>query len=541
MLSLVVVLLLLQAAATQAPPRDAARPAAATASIRGRITDLETGRPIVHALVTLASSEPPSSLETVADDDGRYSFSGLAAGEYVVHAGPPALRASHLSAYLGQSGPAATVGRPPRVRLDPGVARDGADLALVRALAIEGRVLDRFGEPMSDVDVSAIDARTGMDKAPSKTDDLGAFRVFGLAPGIYRVCATPNRAVPRPTDEAEREIRTCAPAAATEALADAIVLAREVTGVEIRVQRSATYRISGTIVDSSGAVVDGRISVIKADERGRGAAAQAAAGRFSATGLVPGEYVIHAMVRGPANPGDTTPRPDMEMGILPIRIESGDLDGLTIVTTRAAALGGRVIFEGQAAPSPSTLHMTVYVGSFERARQPYASRPPIGAVGADLRFTLDRLFGPNILGVQNAPDGWIVKTIRYKGADITDVPTVFAPGSDPRALEIVLTNQAAVVAARVVDAGGQPRTDAVVVLFPTDRSKWTGTLSVSSSRRSRMIFFRPVSSVPASTWSPRSARRTPRDCGTWDHADSRCSPGWRPGSRSPVPSGGRST
>ena len=65
-----------------------------------------------------------------------------------------------------------------------------------------------------------------------------------------------------------------------------------------------------------------------------------------------------------------------------------------------------------------------------------------------------------------------------KGADVTDVSTVFAPGSDQRALEVVLTNRGADVAARVLDGSGQPRTDATIVLFPTDRSRWMGTVTM---------------------------------------------------------------
>jgi hypothetical protein len=54
---------------------------------------------------------------------------------------------------------------------------------------------------------------------------------------------------------------------------------------------------------------------------------------------------------------------------------------------------------------------------------------------------------------------------------------VFAPGRDPRALEIVLTSRGADVAARVVDSAGQPQTDTAVVLFPIDPARWVGRVT----------------------------------------------------------------
>jgi Carboxypeptidase regulatory-like domain len=478
MFRLAVLLALLQAGATQVPPRDpAAVQKPGTASIRGRITDLETGRPIARAVVTLSSSQPPLSMETASDPDGRYAFAELAAGEYVIRAGPATLHATHVPAYLGLPAAAGLGGRPPRFPLKPGEVRDGADIALVRALAIEGRVVDRSGEPMSGVEVRAVNIRTDRGTPSCSTDDLGGFRLFGLPPGTYRVCAVANGPDPQPYDEGEREVRTCAPSATSDSQADTIVLRREVSGVEIRVQRQRTFSVSGSVVDSAGAAVSGYVGVINLDERGRGAWTEAVDGQFVAKGLLPGQYVVQTTIRGPANPGDTSPHPDAEMGSATIQIDSGDVSGVTVTTAHAANLGGHVVLEGRAPPSPAALHMAVSVRYNDRSRFAYSSRQPVGPVTPDLRFVLNGLFGRNTLGVQNLPDGWIVKSVRYRGVDVTDLPTAFAPGTDTRAIEIVLTDRGADVAARVVDAAGRPQTDAAVVLFPVDPARWTGTVT----------------------------------------------------------------
>jgi hypothetical protein len=329
---------------------------------------------------------------------------------------------------------------------------------------------------MSGVEVTSINIRTDRETQSDRTDDLGGFRLFGLPPATYRVCAVANGPDPRPYDEGEREVRTCAPSATSESQADTIVLRRDVSGVEIRVQRQRTFSVSGSVVDSGGAAVSGYVGVVNIDERGRGAWTQAVDGQFVAKGLLPGQYVVQTTIRGPDNPGDTSPHPDMEMGLATIQIESGDVSGVTVTTAHAANLGGRVVLEGRAPPSPAALHMAVFVSYADRSRFANLSRPPI-PVTPDLRFVLNGLFGKNTLGVQNLPNGWIVKSVRYRGVDVTDLPTAFAPGTDTGAIEIVLTDRGADVAARVVDAAGRPQTDAAVVLFPVDPARWSGTVT----------------------------------------------------------------
>src|SRR5690606_656206 len=70
------------------------------------------------------------------------------------------------------------------------------DFALLRGGVITGRILDEYGEPLANVRVSAM--RSEMTPAGRRmsggaraatTDDTGAFRLFGLAPGAYYVSA----------------------------------------------------------------------------------------------------------------------------------------------------------------------------------------------------------------------------------------------------------------------------------------------------------------------------------------------------------------
>ena len=176
-------------------------------------------------------------------------------GEYGVLAAPGDLRATHLRQAFGRTEPFDPLGSPPRsgIELKAGERRTGVDIALARALAIEGRVLDPWDQPMSAVDV----VLTRADGSPyphpgSKTDDRGDYRAFGLAPGRYRVCAAPGGSADAPSDTA-RFVRTCHPAAiAAGDAADIVLIASDANGIDIRVQRSGTFTVSGSVTDAAG-------------------------------------------------------------------------------------------------------------------------------------------------------------------------------------------------------------------------------------------------------------------------------------------------
>ena len=80
----------------------------------------------------------------------------------------------------------------PPIELRDGETRDNVDIALWRAFAVEGRVVDDAGEPIAnaDVNISPWESPSTMSMGrPRQTDDRGMFRIFGLRPGQYRICA----------------------------------------------------------------------------------------------------------------------------------------------------------------------------------------------------------------------------------------------------------------------------------------------------------------------------------------------------------------
>ena len=120
------------------------------------------------------------------DRSGRFSITGIGPGTYRLIAAPSSQSGRYLAAGYG-----ATRANDPG---KPIVVRDGddirnADITLPTALAIEGRVVDDAGEPLSRMSVVAGRIMAGSDiaqRVPQTaigTDDLGRYRIYGLEPG----------------------------------------------------------------------------------------------------------------------------------------------------------------------------------------------------------------------------------------------------------------------------------------------------------------------------------------------------------------------
>jgi hypothetical protein len=466
-------------AQTQAPTRDASAPARSTAAatISGRVTEHGSGQPIARAIVMLARPGGPVGLETVADADGRYAFTDVEPGEYVVQAGPPELHATHLRQVFGKAEPVDGYALPmkPNVGVKPGERRTGVDVALVRALAIEGRVVDPWDEPMAGVRIAIMRMDGTRFPAHGETDDRGLFRAFGLAPGRYRVCAAVQGGYVDAPD-ASRLVRTCHPASVTEVGASDVVLtAADVSGIDIRMQRTGAYSLSGSIVDSTGAAVDAaHVSAYSLDDRELSTHGSSRNGQFTLKGVTPGRHVVVGSIGCPPDQRCATERP-LEMGYAWVET-AGDLSGVAISLARAATLSGRVVFDGTPVPPPNLLKMVVQTRPPAGSSRAVASRPPYSAVDDSLTFTLTGLYRvPLVVGVSGLPDGWALKAVRVDDRDVTDIEIDLGDTGRPRRLEIVLTNRIANAAVRIVDEEGQPAPCCVAIL-PADPAKWRGAI-----------------------------------------------------------------
>jgi hypothetical protein len=201
---------------TSAPSRD-------PGFIQGSVVAADTGLPIRDGLVVLTPAGGPHTMRvsigcaiqgclpsgpsTEIDDDGRFTFSGVPPGHYRIVAIPgPAARQYLQSRYPDGE----TDGAPFLSIGDQGILGDIL-IRLPRAAVIAGRVLGDGSSPLADVMVSASPVLPGRGQGRvtvlgSRTDDTGAFRIFGLTPGEYLVRAG---AMGHTADDHEGGVRGC--------------------------------------------------------------------------------------------------------------------------------------------------------------------------------------------------------------------------------------------------------------------------------------------------------------------------------------------
>jgi protocatechuate 3,4-dioxygenase beta subunit len=474
------VLLLLSFGLTQVTPtltQDQPR----TGEIRGRVTDKDTGQPLSRALVRLHSADGEERSSVRTDVTGLFRFTGLVAGEYTGFVDHGVYRSTHEGA--GISGGA---GRP--IVLKAGEVRE-INVALTRTFAINVRVVDESGDPLSGIMVTAHSPERGNLIAPTwnhTTDDHGRLRVFGLVSGRYILCAQSSIVGVSPTGRRDALLRTCYPSVVDDAEGQPILVDRsDVAETEIRMRTGRTFTITGRVVDASGAPAP--VAFVSLAKHWAGGSASTGMsrgvdgdGRFRISHVQPGEYAIEASIGGPERPEH---RRSLEQAFVPIRVSDADLSVL-VPLQKTVDVTGRVTLEDPAASFRAT---PGYAPMFVSARIAEDARSGGGSfasdlVGEDKRFTLRRMFGRRTLEVLNIPRGWYVKSIRYAGNEIIDEPTTFKESAEP-AIEILVSNRGAVVTGRVTDERGDPVPGATVLMFAADRPRmaWRAPQSTRAS------------------------------------------------------------
>ena len=182
----------------QVPSPPAAAQATGTGLIAGRVVD-DTGAPIPSAIVSIGRGTPASagpgqppaaparaSTPVLTDAQGRFFFRDLTAGSYPVTSKKP----GWLDGSFGRARPD---GNSQAVRLADGERRGSLSITMWKAATISGRVIDEQADPIVGAEVRLVRQTYVAGRRKSAfadrfvTDDRGAFRFPGLAPGDYCV------------------------------------------------------------------------------------------------------------------------------------------------------------------------------------------------------------------------------------------------------------------------------------------------------------------------------------------------------------------
>ena len=276
--------------------------------VSGRLTNSVTNEPVRKAQVSLHPDDPTRTVYTVATDaEGKFHVDNVDPGRYTVE--------GVKEGFVRPDGP--------EIAIDLKAGKDASDvnLKLTPQGIIAGRVLDDEGEPVSGLMVMPMHSAyvnghkqlvPVMNGMPTQTNDLGEYRLSGLAPGRYYVHSTAHKLVDIQTGGEKAEdkepqealIPVFFPNAPDAASASQVEVGAgaEVRGIDLRLKKARAQNISGKVLDAAGNPMKSGILMLYRRETGIMSILPAGTvmllgqkGEFEIRGVAPGEYNFMAM------------------------------------------------------------------------------------------------------------------------------------------------------------------------------------------------------------------------------------------------------
>jgi len=94
-------------------------------------------------------------------------------------------------------------------------------------------------------------------------------------------------------------------------------------------------------------------------------------------------------------------------------------------------------------------------------------------VADDLTFEIKAAPGRARVALIGQAPGWTIRSVRYRGVDVTDSGIEFHPNEDVTDIDVELSNRVSSVSGLVTSSKGETVKDYSIVVFPADRDKWT--------------------------------------------------------------------
>ena len=477
-------------------PRDAvARPGTGTAVVGGVVVNQQDGavRPVRRALVTLAGPGLAGGVQVATDDSGRFAFPDLPAGRFTLTAEKPAF----VKTYYGSRRPGRGPGMP--IALADGQRLVALTVPLARGAAIEGKVLDENGRPLSSAQVQVFQAAvvngerkivsvTGIPWAT--TDDRGEYRLYGLPSGDYTVRAVgglstagdvrlATAAAIDGSGVAPLVARTAAyfPGVTDSALAEFLTLAagQERMGVDIRMSLVHPTRIGGTAIGPSGQPLRTVMIGLANASTGTlhtslgGVVVLREDGRFSVTSLTPGRYLFFGRGTETGRPGDPSQLPLWASE--EIAVNEQDYLDLVLRFLPGVSVSGRIGFSGSQ-PAAAMTRLRVALTAVP-AIHGTAYPPPAVTPQPDGSFSFTGVPPGKYRIAVTGGGPWSLRSAIAGERDTLDQPLEVLPGQDFHGIAVTLTDRPTTLAGTLFDQLGRPSPDYSVVVFSTNRAHWT--------------------------------------------------------------------
>jgi protocatechuate 3,4-dioxygenase beta subunit len=407
--------------------------------------------------------KPPATATT--DADGRYRFTGLAAGNYRVSAYAPAYVSDRSGRDSGKL-----------INVSENETVENVDFSLTRGGVITGKVTDADGKPVigERVQFTRLDAqgRPVRSQMPNftrdETDDRGIYRLFGIAPGRYIISAgaSPDDPMVRMGGAGGYYKRTFYPDTTDEAQARPLEISAgsENENIDIRIARSTKgYAAIGRVVDAdTGAPIPGVMigyGIVK-DRAGEssssisfGGSATNSQGEFRIEGLVPNTY--EAFANSLQSNGYYSERTRFQ-------IMESDVSNIEIRMRRGAVISGVAVIEGAADPAiRASLSQVIVMAQPVGERRLTSFGGDNGKVSPGGTFTINGVMSGKVQLIVPpfaTPKGLTLVRVERNGVE---VPTIdVAAGEQISDVRLVFAAGNGSIVGRVQIAGGQLPPDA---------------------------------------------------------------------------------
>jgi hypothetical protein len=510
-------------------------PAAPSGLIVGQVVDAATSRPIAGAVVNLLGSATIAAVRTqngvtmsrgempplpriLTSADGYFVFRDLPRGAYTVTAS----KAGYAEGASGRRRPA---GPSQAVTLEEGQRAGDVIVRVWKLGAISGTVVDERGEPIVGMIVRAFRRSPAggrgrfVGTGASGTDDRGMYRIAGLLPGEYMVCACPRQSsAPLEFTTAVRAagssdpffggmqigetILSMGPGTAVAGIAGSRLITyplafhpqgqpaseagtlpltsgEERTGVDLQLNAVPSVRVSGALTSLDGVIagvpirlVPSGVERIALDQESPTTLTNRA-GNFTLPAVPAGQYALRVIRRvtgfnPPANADDVL------WAHVPLVIGGSDVNDIAVVLQNGLRISGHFEFEGKGdRPVAAQLRQVpVIIDPVDGvpADSPMMVGPNPVDVTGEFR-TVGLPAGRYFLRVGGSPAGWMFKSAMYQGTDLSETPVDLH--DHLTGVVITFTDRWTGIRGAVRTAKNQPDDGALVLLFPSDPQRWS--------------------------------------------------------------------
>jgi protocatechuate 3,4-dioxygenase beta subunit len=459
--NILIPLFFLIAVPAQTTPTPAVNPAD-PCTVQGVVLKADTGEPLRKAMVEMWQEGGPSQpTDTTSDNMGRFELKNIEPGRYRLSV----QRSGYVRQEYGQTNPE---GPGSYLTLSPGQKISDITIQLIPAAVITGHVYDEDGEPVQGAQVSTFRYVYGNGQrelahaGEGRTNDLGEFRIYGLAPGRYIVGAEkqPRLLAPLKAEPGYVPIYYPGVPDAERAAPIAVSAGEEFSSVDITLQTTHTVTLRGHVISSlgGGPALHAQVFLVSQGTATSGSHVTSQTfvndpqGVFELRNVTPGAYFLYAFLY----------RERSELARQPLEVAEADLDGITLMVAPGVDLKGRVRVEGQ---------LDSGVGSFQVSLSPKNTRPFFGGIPSDSvkpggSFLLKNVFDDEYeINIDGLPGGYFLKSARLDGNDALTAGFTISTRQTPGLLDILVSSNGARIDG-VVSEDQKPFPGASVTLVP---------------------------------------------------------------------------